>query len=139
VGLAGCVESWRLRFERDGRDEFVELADVEPADLDAATQSADGPVSIELTIVAPLPHVPAVPVGQVDPSLAVPAGIRTVRGRDGGLLDLPLIDLVTQRPGARANGPAVIEGPFFTMRLPKGWQAETSAAGDLLLTDRGSL
>jgi N-methylhydantoinase A/oxoprolinase/acetone carboxylase beta subunit len=135
VDPAGCVQTWRLRIERDGRDEFVDLAG--PAD--AAKRPDDGPASLELTVVAPLPHVPQAPAGQVETSLAVPAGVRTVRGRDGGPLDLPLIDLVAQKPGAQVDGPAVIEGPFFTMRLPVGWQAETSAAGDLLLTDRGSL
>jgi len=135
VDPAGCVHTWRLRIECDGQDEFVELADP----VDAAKQPEDGLVSLELTVVAPLPHVPAAPVGQVAASLAVPAGIRVVRGRDGGVVDLPLIDLVAQRPGAQVDGPAVIEGPFFTMRLPASWQAETSAAGDLLLTDRGSL
>jgi hypothetical protein len=39
--------------------------------------------------------------------------------------------LASQRPGARGSGPAVIEGPFFTMRIPEGWQFETTAAGDL--------
>jgi N-methylhydantoinase A/oxoprolinase/acetone carboxylase beta subunit len=45
--------------------------------------------------------------------------------------------LTDQPPGAQADGPAVIEGPFFTMRVPAGWQFETTAAGDLRLTDRG--
>ena len=45
--------------------------------------------------------------------------------------------LASQRPGARGSGPAVIEGPFFTMRVPAGWQFDTTAAGDLRLTDRG--
>jgi N-methylhydantoinase A/oxoprolinase/acetone carboxylase beta subunit len=134
VDPAGCVETWRLRIERDERDEFVELTDP----VDAEKQPGDGLVSLQLTIVAPLPHVPADPVEQVATSPAVPAGVRAVRGRDG-LVDLPLIDLVAQQPGAQVDGPAVIEGPFFTMRLPAGWQAQTSAAGDLLLTDRGSL
>jgi N-methylhydantoinase A len=134
VDPAGCVQTWRLRIEGDGREEFVDL--VSPAD--AAKRPEEGPVSLELTVVAPLPHVPPAPAGPVAPSLAVPAGIRAVRGPDGGRLDLPLIDLVAQRPGAQVDGPAVIEGPFFTMRLPTGWQGETSAAGDLLLTDRRS-
>ena len=134
VDPAGCVQTWRLRIEGDGREEFVDL--VSPAD--AARLPEDRPVSLELTVVAPLPHVPPGPAGPVTPSLAVPAGIRAVRGPDGGRLDLPLIDLIAQRPGAQVDGPAVIEGPFFTMRLPTGWQGETSAAGDLLLTDRRS-
>jgi len=45
--------------------------------------------------------------------------------------------LERQRPGARGSGPAVIEGPFFTMRVPHGWQFDITAAGDLRLTDRG--
>jgi hypothetical protein len=45
--------------------------------------------------------------------------------------------LLSQPPGAQAPGPAVIEGPFFTMRVPEGWQFATTAAGDLRLTDRG--
>ena len=28
-----------------------------------------------------------------------------------------------------------MEGPFFTMRLPEGWQFQITAAGDLLLAD----
>ena len=39
--------------------------------------------------------------------------------------------LLDQPRGAEAEGPAVIEGPFFTMRLPDGWLFETTAAGDL--------
>jgi N-methylhydantoinase A len=46
--------------------------------------------------------------------------------------------LLDQPRGAEAEGPAVIEGPFFTMRLPDGWLFETTAAGDLLLTDQRS-
>jgi hypothetical protein len=32
----------------------------------------------------------------------------------------------------------VIEGPFFTMRLPGGWRFRTTAAGDLELTEQRS-
>ena len=28
----------------------------------------------------------------------------------------------------------MIEGPFFTMRLPESWRFQTTAAGDLMLT-----
>jgi len=45
--------------------------------------------------------------------------------------------LLNQQPGAQAPGPAVIEGPFFTMLVPEGWQFTTTAAGDLRLTDGG--
>jgi N-methylhydantoinase A len=46
-----------------------------------------------------------------------------------------VVDLV---PGAHGAGPAVVEGPFFTMRLPQGWTFQITAAGDLLLTDNNT-
>jgi N-methylhydantoinase A len=39
-----------------------------------------------------------------------------------------------QKPGAAASGPAIVEGPFFTARVPVGWSLSVSTAGDLLLT-----
>jgi len=137
VDLADCVQAWRLRVERDGPDSTVDLPD--PAG--ASEYLWDGPprdgelTSLELTVVAPLPHVAAAEVGDAADSAAAPSGTRAVRQRDGSVAELPVIALVAQPPGARVDGPAVIEGPFFTMRLPTGWQAQTTAAGDLLLTD----
>jgi N-methylhydantoinase A len=141
IDLADCVQAWRLRVERDGADVTVDLPD--PAGASQHLQDGDL-ASLELTVVAPLPHVAAAEVGEVAASAAVPSGTRAVRRRDGGVAELPVIALVAQPPGARVDGPAVIEGPFFTMRLPAGWQAQTTAAGDLLLTDtlptdRGSI
>jgi len=64
-----------------------------------------------------------------------PAGSRAVRGRTGDAVELPVFTLLDQAPGAHGAGPAVVEGPFFTMRLPEGWQFQITAAGDLLLAD----
>ena len=63
--------------------------------------------------------------------------MRVLRDGRGGQAETPVYELLSQRPGARGSGSAVIEGPFFTMRVPEGWQFETTAAGDLRLTDRG--
>ena len=53
----------------------------------------------------------------------------------GNAVELPVLTLLDQPSSAQGAGPAVIEGPFFTMRLPEGWQFHITAAGDLLLAD----
>ena len=67
-----------------------------------------------------------------------PSGTRPVRDRRVEPIELPVYTLLDQPSGAHADGPAVVEGPFFTMRLPDGWRLETTAAGDVLLTDQRS-
>ena len=69
------------------------------------------------------------------PQPASPSGARIVRGRTGHAVELPVFTLLDQPCGAQGAGPAVVEGPFFTMRLPEGWQFQITAAGDLLLAD----
>ncbi|KAB3523030.1 hydantoinase/oxoprolinase family protein [Corynebacterium sp. zg254] len=49
--------------------------------------------------------------------------------------DVPVYDLDAQQAQAHAHGPAIIEGPFFTARVPEGWTFTVSDAGDLLLED----
>lgn len=141
VDLGDCVQAWRLRLEGDGTASTVDLPEPEGAAgyLKNGYRPDGELASLELTVVAPLPHVAAAEVGEVAESPAVVAGTRAVRGRDGTAAELPLVALVAQPPGATVEGPAVIEGPFFTMRLPAGWRAQTTAAGDLLLTDHGSI
>jgi N-methylhydantoinase A/oxoprolinase/acetone carboxylase beta subunit len=49
--------------------------------------------------------------------------------------DVSVYYLDEQQPGARAAGPAIVEGPFFTARVPAGWQLDVTSNGDLILTD----
>ena len=88
-------------------------------------------------LLAPLPHVAMGAEGDPSASPAQSGGTRSLRDGRGGRAEVAVYALEQQRPGARGHGPAVIEGPFFTMRVPVGWQFETTAAGDLRLTDRG--
>ena len=130
VDLDSCVESFRLAITRGEEDELVALPD--PLVLD--DQLRDGDLaSLELSLVSPLPHVAVAGATEVGRSDAVASGKRVVQGAE-----LPTYELLRQSPGSTAIGPAVIEGPFFTMRLPAGWRFRTSAAGDLLLTNERS-
>jgi N-methylhydantoinase A len=135
VDLEDCELSVRLVVGRDGEDlvqPVVEAGDV------AQHVHEDDLASLELSLIARLPHVSVGVAGEVSATAAVAAGTRTVRTRAGGSAELPVYTLLDQPRGAEAEGPAVIEGPFFTMRLPHGWLFETTAAGDLLLTDQRS-
>jgi N-methylhydantoinase A/oxoprolinase/acetone carboxylase beta subunit len=66
---------------------------------------------------------------------AVSTGTREVRSSATQVDTVSVYQLEGQQPGAKASGPAIVEGPFFTARVPAGWTLDISAAGDLLLTD----
>jgi N-methylhydantoinase A len=125
VDPADCTARFRITVEQDHTETVHDLDSV--ADLEKGARA-----SLELELVAPLPHVALGRTGGIAAGPAWRQGTRALR--DG---DVPMYALTDQPPGAQADGPAVIEGPFFTMRVPAGWQFETTAAGDLRLTDRG--
>jgi N-methylhydantoinase A len=129
-----CTARFRLTVERGDTETVIDLAD--PQDAAAHLRHSER-ASLELALVAPLPHVT---LGQADDIALSPAeadGKRLLRDGRGGHTEVPVYTLLSQPPGAQASGPAVIEGPFFTMRVPAGWQFATTVAGDLRLTDRG--
>ncbi|HUA27620.1 MAG TPA: hydantoinase/oxoprolinase family protein, partial [Streptosporangiaceae bacterium] len=136
VDASACTPRFRLTVEdEDGDGErVIELDDLH----DATTHlKPGGQACLELVLLAPLPHVTLGQGGDIGASPAQAEGMRLLRDGRGGQAETPVYELLSQRPGARGSGPAVIEGPFFTMRVSEGWQFDTTAAGDLRLTDRG--
>lgn len=133
VAPEDCVESFRAVIERDGNENVVELTD--PLDLGAHVRDGDT-VALELSLVAPLPRVRVGETGEVEARPAESSATRSLTDRQGVSTELPVYTLLDQVPGAQGDGPAVIEGPFFTMRLPADWRFQTTRAGDLLLMDR---
>jgi N-methylhydantoinase A/oxoprolinase/acetone carboxylase beta subunit len=120
--------------EHEDSERVIELDDLH----DATTHLTSGArASLELVLLAPLPHVTLGEGGDIGTSPAKAEGTRLLRDGRGAQAETPVYALANQAPGARGSGPAVIEGPFFTMRVPEGWQFDTTAAGDLRLTDRG--
>jgi N-methylhydantoinase A len=136
VDAAACTPRFRLTIEHEDEDaeRVVELDDLHEAETHLKPGDR---ASLELVLLAPLPHVTLAEGGDVAASPAQVEGTRPLRDGRGGHTETPVYALEHQRPGARGTGPAVIEGPFFTMRVPPGWQFDTTAAGDLRLTDRG--
>jgi N-methylhydantoinase A/oxoprolinase/acetone carboxylase beta subunit len=134
IDASACTPRFRITIEHEDEELVVELDD--PQEAEAQLKPGDR-ASLELVLLAPLPHVT---LGGGDDAEASPArtgGTRPLRDGRGRQVETPVYVLEHQRPGARGSGPAVIEGPFFTMRVPHGWQFDTTAAGDLRLTDRG--
>jgi N-methylhydantoinase A len=129
-----CTAQFRITVERGDTESVIDLAD--PQDAAAHLRHSDR-ASLELVLLSPLPHVTLGLAGDIAASPARADGTRVLRDGQGGRAEVPVYDLLSQPPGAQAPGPAVIEGPFFTMRVPEGWQFATTAAGDLSLTDRG--
>ncbi|WP_099025552.1 hydantoinase/oxoprolinase family protein [Mycolicibacterium palauense] len=134
--LDDCDTSWRLLVDKPEGDAPVSRLPYEPGD------EVDYPghvVSLELTATAALPHPELAPDTAVDPSPAPSAGHRAVRsaadGVDPGSVDVPVHVLDEMSPGHCGDGPAIIEGPFFTARVLAGWTFRVTRAGDLLFTD----
>lgn len=126
-----CTLDWSYLVEHaDGRT----LS--EAFDSAAGVRSEGGQQTIlALRATRSLPH-PVVQGGSPETkSAAVSAGTRAVRTSAAVVEDLPVYLLDQQAPGATGAGPAIVEGQFFTARVPAGWELEISNSGDLLLTD----
>jgi N-methylhydantoinase A/oxoprolinase/acetone carboxylase beta subunit len=135
VDTSACTSRFRLMVEGDDEERVIDLDGLH----DATTHLSPGvQASLELVLLAPLPHVTLGEGSSFGASQFQGEGARLLRDGRGGRTETPVYTLLGQRPGARGSGPAVIEGPFFTMKVPEGWQFETTAAGDLRLTDRGN-
>jgi N-methylhydantoinase A/oxoprolinase/acetone carboxylase beta subunit len=155
---AGAVDEAKTAMEsnasRDMFQEGHELSDCQ-VEWKLVTESEDGSSSAEalysrgvvhspssgqnlilsLKATFSLPH-PVIEAGSpTHKSDAVASGAREVRSSAWAVDTVAVYQLEDQQPGATASGPAIVEGPFFTARVPSGWTLDISAAGDLWLTD----
>jgi N-methylhydantoinase A len=126
-----CTLDWSHLVEHaDGRtlsESFDSAADVH---LEGGQQTI-----LVLRVSRSLPH-PDIQGGSPEvKSAAVSAGTRAVRTSATVVEVLPVYLLDQQAPGATGAGPAIVEGQFFTARVPAGWELEISNSGDLFLTD----
>lgn len=118
-----------------GKDMFQEGHDLSECELDWSTRVEDGEEILALKATFRLPH-PTIAGGvPAAASAAVAAGSRQVRSTPTQIDSVLVYRLDDQKPGATASGPAIVEGPFFTARVPLGWTLTVSPAGDLQLTD----
>ncbi|WJY73326.1 hydantoinase/oxoprolinase family protein [Corynebacterium auriscanis] len=124
-----CKLDWRTVVERaDGTT--TEHTGVDTSDTDDAQR-----VLLELTATYVLehPHLEG-SFGSNGPA-AESTSTRSILSETGDRNNVPVYNLDEQPAQAHAEGPAIIEGPFFTARVPDGWAFTVSDAGDLLLED----
>ncbi|QAY62596.1 hydantoinase/oxoprolinase family protein [Xylanimonas allomyrinae] len=129
--LAECRARWEL---------VVESEDGEPVRQReyAVGDAVDEPgfaLSLRLTVSAPLGQPTLPPDSVLEATPAAVAGKRMVRTSGDVVDEVPVHVLDDLTPGATGQGPALIEGPFFTARVLPGWTFRVTASGDLLLDD----
>jgi N-methylhydantoinase A len=129
--LTDCTTLWSLSIETlDG--EQVEARPYTRADQ---VPNDGHRLALRLDVAAPLPHPTLASHAKVTSRPAVPHGTRDVRSGATHVDEVGVYVLDDQQPGAEAAGPAIVEGPFFTARVPAGWHFEVTSNGDLILTD----
>ncbi|AOP55174.1 hydantoinase/oxoprolinase family protein [Brevibacterium aurantiacum] len=82
-----------------------------------------------------LPHPALTATLPVAEGAAESSASRSVLTADGERKSTPVYVLEDQAPNAAGVGPAIVEGPFFTARVPEQWEFVVSDTNDLILTD----
>jgi N-methylhydantoinase A len=130
--LAACALEWSLVAEEtDG----TLVSETPYAYGDEPVVAAVEHASLKLKATLELPHASLARNESLASRPAVSSGTRQVRSSAGRVDAVPVYSLLEQQPGATAQGPAIVEGPFFTARVLDGWKLDITAASDLLLTD----
>ena len=130
--LGDCLLDWRLVTENADGSSCPSTVYSDGL-IPSLTEGQSLILSLKATFALPHPVIEGgVPTGKSD---AVASGTRAVRSSATQVDTISVYRLEDQQPGATASGPAIVEGPFFTARVPSGWSLDISAAGDLLLTD----
>lgn len=131
-----AIAAAREQMQTDAsRDMFQEGHDIADCDLAWSTLTEDDHEVLLLTATYRLPHPELDEDTQTEHSNAVSSGTRRVRASATDVDMVEVYQLDAQAPGAQAAGPAIVEGPFFTARVPHGWTLSISTSGDLLLSD----
>lgn len=130
--LSDCQLDWKIVLENaDGSSSAESVYSGGQIPLPEPGQN----VILSLRATFSLPH-PSIEGGSPRHKTgAVATDTREVRSSATQIDTISVYQLEDQQPGATASGPAIVEGPFFTARVPSGWTLDVSAAGDLLLTD----
>lgn len=128
--LDECELNWASIVENADGSEHGRVASSRPKTL-----LPDQRLIVQLQARHVLPH-PAIAGGTGEARVAArPSGTRAVLGADG-VQQVPVYNLEDQQGSAGGEGPAVVEGPFFTARVPSGWRFAVSESGDLILNDQ---
>ncbi|BDQ28914.1 hypothetical protein ASB7_07510 [Helicobacter ailurogastricus] len=124
-----CKGEWKVIVENaDGSEDYTTSLE------DTAQTNKDQKRILAYHIRYELSHPnlrASLPKHKIEPKIS---GAREVVGLNGTHQELVLV-LEKQEMGAYMEGPAIVEGPFFTARVPEGWSLAVTDNGDLILED----
>lgn len=131
-GIDECRLEWSVVLE-DAEGQLI--SHLPHLDSDPVPGASEHNTMLALTARFELPHAS---IGRTESAAQTPAvatATRKVRSAVNTVDDVPVFGLEGQTPGATAAGPAIVEGPYFTARVPQGWRFDVTVSGDLMLTD----
>jgi N-methylhydantoinase A len=124
--LEDCRVEARLRIAGRDRDEVVDLPDRLPE------RRADEHFFLSLAVSKPIAEPRLKGTFAATPLPAVSRSTRRILA-GAETVELPLYRVEDQPAGAGAEGPAVLEEPFFTCRIDPGWRFDVNDGGDVRL------
>ena len=131
VAMSQCELTWTSVDEATGR-----LSPLEDLDDAVSALCSGGRVQLEVAFVLPHPALSGPVTSKAAPlDSATSRSVAGLADAAGHVLQVPVVEVAGQPRGAVGDGPAVVEGPFFTMFVPVEWRIEVTGRGDLLLTD----
>lgn len=133
--LPDCtVERWLVLY-REGGSERLPIRDF--ASVVGSVRSADSAV-LAMRVFKVIEHASFGGSRAAASSAPLADGTREILQPDGNRSNVPLFFVQKQMPGARASGPAILEDPYFTLRVLPGWDFEFTAGSDIVLTRKAS-
>jgi N-methylhydantoinase A len=130
--IGECRLEWNVVLE-DAEGQLV--SELPYLESDPQPGSAEHNTMLTLTARFELPHASIRRTEPLPKRPAVASSTRTVRSAVDKVDAVPVFELERQTAGASATGPAIVEGPYFTARVPHGWTFDVTVSGDLMLTD----
>lgn len=130
--IGECGLEWNVVLE-DAEGQLI--SELPLLDSDPRPGASEHNTMLTLTARYELPHASIRQAGSTAQTSAVATSTRKVRSAADRVDEVPVFELERQTAGAAAPGPAIIEGPYFTARVPHGWVFDVTVSGDLMLTD----
>lgn len=127
-----CEVSWRILIENaDGSEHSSHAVD------EKVQHTNEQRLILELSARYVLDHSEIKATLPTDNVPAKSSGTRKVLRKGVGEDDIPVYMLDSQVANAGAQGPAIVEGPFFTAHVTKNWYFVVTDASDLILNYTG--
>ncbi|RLA55768.1 MAG: hydantoinase/oxoprolinase family protein [Gammaproteobacteria bacterium] len=130
VDIDECIiETSLLRIRRDDEQQFsIDVEGSIPCDLESEDR-----VVLVYEARKNIGNLQFAEVGKETSQEVKVSSVRQVTTDENNLINVPVIRLEDQQPGAMTDGPVIIEEAFFTGFVDEGWRLTVSGNRDLIL------